>query len=215
MRPPDRGRIGSPPSSQFPVNILILMLLALILSGNARVAAATMIQRADEPGWIPPFNSELDFLVRQVDESRASGDEVSIRDALGALTERLIDGDPGGSTTVGGGHSIGAGPFLRSTISQLNDRQRKIVLDEIRLRTASRFAEAQSAGLNTREDERLTSTLMDLPKEVLPPRLASQLAEAALERGDLQTWRQLLRRGWIDDPGYESIPILSPASHSQ
>lgn len=212
MRPPDRGRMGRSPSSLISVNTLILTLLALMLSGNAGVAAAPMIHRADEPGWIPPFSSELDALVRQVEESRVSGNEVAVRDALAALTERLIDGDPGGCTTVGGGHSIGAGPFLRSTISQLDDRQRKVVLDEIRLRTASRFAAAPSTGLNTRQDQRLTATLMDLPKEVFPPRLASQLAEAALERGDLQTWRQLLGRGWTDDPGYESIPVPSPAS---
>ncbi|MDE0959451.1 MAG: PQQ-binding-like beta-propeller repeat protein [Planctomycetota bacterium] len=209
MRPLDRGRYGSPLGSESPVNTLILMLLAVLLSGSARGAAATRLHLADEPGWIPPFSSELDALVRQVEDSRASGDTGAIRDALGAMAERLIDGDPGGSTIIGGGHSIGAGPYLRSTISQLDDRHRKIVLEEIRLRTSNRIVGTPSAGLDSQADARLTSTLMDLPKEVLPRRLTVQLAEAALERCDLQTWRQLLRRGWIDDPGFDSLPSPS------
>ncbi|MEE2856357.1 MAG: PQQ-binding-like beta-propeller repeat protein [Planctomycetota bacterium] len=210
MLAPDPGRDAvhrCPASPAFP---LTLLLLTALLSGAEVLPGASAHREAAEPKWIPPYSSDLENLVRQVEEGRASGDRSQIREAFGNLSERLIDGDPGGTTTIGGGLSIGAGQYLRSTLSLLEEPIRKEVLHEIQLRISNRISELPVPGLDAEADLRRTSMLLDLPQGVVSPDLTRQLAHAALERGDLQTWNRLVSKRWIEDPG--NISVTEPVS---
>jgi len=171
------------------VHLLCAALLLPSLLGLARPA---------EPEWIPPFSSDLDALVREIEDAQASGEVNSIRDTLGDLAERLMDGDPGGCTPLGAGISIGAGEYLRSTVARLDRPLRETVLEEIRLRAVNRISTTPIPGLDGDSDRRRISILLDLPRAAIPATLARQLAESALERGEIQLWKRLVAQNWSE-----------------
>jgi len=206
MQPTDPGRDAMHRCSASAAFPLTLLLLTALLSGAAVLPWASAMAETAEPKWIPPYSSDLENLVRQIEEGRASGEASQIREAFGNLSERLIDGDPGGTTTIGRGLSIGAGQYLRSTLSMLEEPIRREVLHEIQLRISNRISEIPVPGLDAEADLRRTSMLLDLPRGVVSPDLTRQLAYAALERGDLQSWNRLVSKGWVEDPGNISIP---------
>lgn len=162
--------------------------------------------RADDPIWIPAGSSDLTGLVRRIEESLETGEEAQILDSIGSLAERLVDGDPGGSTPLGGGLSVGAGVYLRATVASLESTLQNRVLTEIRLRTLPRVPESPVPGLDARADARRTAILMDLPADTFPAPLARSLAESALERGDLDTWRRSVELHWTDALNFPSLP---------
>ena len=167
--------------------------------------------RAADGVWIPASSNELTPLVRRIEESLETGVEAQILDSLAALAERLVDGDPGGTTPVGGGLHVGAGVYLRATVARLQAPLRDRVIDEIRLRTLPRIPETPVPGLDARADRRRTCLLMDLPLGAVPASLARSLAESALERGDLHSWQRSLELRWIENPGLESSSIATTA----
>ncbi len=171
------------------VSLLCVALLVPPVPGMAR---------SGEPEWIPPFSSDLDALVREIEDSQASGEINSIRDTLGDLAERLMDGDPGGCTPLGAGVSIGAGEYLRSTVARLDGPLRETVLEEIRLRAFNRISTTPLPGLDGDSDRRRISILLDLPRAAVPDTLASQLADSALERGEIQLWKRLVAMNWSE-----------------
>ena len=189
--------------------VLSLLLLGWLLSAGLSVVPLTRATAGD-PVWIPAGSPDLTSLVRRIEESLETGVETQILDSIGSLAERLVDGDPGGSTPLGGGLSVGAGVYLRSTVSRLERPLQERVLDEIRLRTIPRVPESPLPGLDARADLRRTSLLMDLPDGTFPALLARSLAESALERGDLHTWQRSVERHWIQNSDLRPLPAPTP-----
>ena len=195
--------------SLLPRGISVRLLCALLVCASMTLTI-TPVWAAD-PVWIPASSNELTPLVRRIEESLETGVEAQILDSLAALAERLVDGDPGGSTPVGGGLHVGAGVYLRGTVAQLKVPLRDRVIDEIRLRTLPRIPETPVPGLDAGADRRRTCLLMDLPIGVIPAPLARSLAESALERGDLHSWQRSVELRWIENPGVESSSMATTA----
>ncbi|MGE4618813.1 MAG: hypothetical protein AAEJ04_03275, partial [Planctomycetota bacterium] len=166
------------------------------------------ISSAADPSWIPSRSEDFATHVRRVEESLETGVEIQILDSIALLAERLVDGDPGGSTPLGGGLSVGAGPYLRGTVARLESPLRDRVIDEIRLRTLSRISESPLPGFDNAADRKRTSILMDLPHGSYSEPLARSLAESALERGDIDSWKRSVEMSWIEDPGHITLPAL-------
>lgn len=208
MRPPKPNPkpLRSRSSVQGPV---VPLLVVGVLLMSASLETRTELLLAADPMWIPANSHELTPLVRRIEESLETGVDAQILDSFGALAERLIDGDPGGTTSLGGGLHVGAGVYLRSTVARLEGPLRDRVIDEIRLRTLPRIAQSPLPGLDARADRRRACLLMDLPAGVVPAPLARSLAESALERGDLQSWQRSIELQWIEDLENSPLPAAT------
>jgi len=77
MQPTDPGRDAMHRCSASAAFPLTLLLLTALLSGAAVLPWASAMAETAEPKWIPPYSSDLENLVRQIEEGRASGEDDS------------------------------------------------------------------------------------------------------------------------------------------
>jgi len=123
---------------------LLISLGIIVVSGSSA--------SAQNAPWLAPRSAEFDSIVRPIDESSADSDYQDVRQAYLALVERLLAGDPGGSTPVGEGLFVGAGPYLRASLQRLSPVYREKIVQELRLFARSRFSAEQSIGINPQLD---------------------------------------------------------------
>ncbi len=156
---------------------------------------------AQNAPWLAPRSAEFDSIVRPIDESSANSDYQDVRQAYLALVERLMAGDPGGSTPVGEGLFVGAGPYLRASLQRLSPVYREKIVQELRLFARSRFSAEQSIGIDPQLDHQRARLLIDLTPDILGTEWLQPLIAAAYERGDFSQWHQLQRitSGWVTE----------------
>ncbi|MDG1455070.1 MAG: hypothetical protein P8R38_02585, partial [Planctomycetota bacterium] len=156
---------------------------------------------AQNAPWLAPRSAEFDSIVRPIAESSADSDYQDVRQAYLALVERLMAGDPGGSTPVGEGLFVGAGPYLRASLQRLSPDYREKIVQELRLFARSRFSAEQSIGIDPQLDHQRARLLIDLTPDILGTEWLQPLIAAAYERGDFSQWHQLqhITSGWVTE----------------
>ena len=82
--------------------------------------------------WIPPRSTEMDQLARSIEEALTTDDPLELKPVLTQLADRIFDGDPGGSISVGDGFHIGPGEYLKMTLEVLPQAVAEEIRNELR-----------------------------------------------------------------------------------
>ena len=174
---------------------LLTLRLGLIVSFIAGLIGPTYSCLAQNEPWIPPRSTELDRLARSVEDALAADEIAELQPALVKLAERMMDGDPGGTVSLGDGYHTGAGPYLQLVLESLPAELARQIRGELRLALRSRFVTVPPAGIQPRLDRLRTRQMLDLGPDLLGSEWILPLAQAALERGDLAQY-DLIRLRW-------------------
>lgn len=154
--------------------------------------------------WIPPRSTEMDQLARSIEEALTTDDPLELKPVLTQLADRIFDGDPGGSISVGDGFHIGPGEYLKMTLEVLPQAVAEEIRNELRLSLRSKFLTVPSVGIDSRVDRNRTRQILDLSADLLGDEWVQPLIQAALERGDFGQWELL--RDQFDHP-QDSNPL--------
>ena len=122
------------------------------------------------------------------------------------LAERIFDGDPGGTVTLGDNLHVGAGPYLKMLLETMPPELAEGVREEMRLALQSRFEKSPPVGFDSSLDRQRSRRILDLGKEIVGEEWLRPLTHAALERGDFGLHELLRNLSPLVDEIPESIP---------